>query len=325
MKRREFITLLGGAAAAWPLAAGAQQVRPVRVGYLGLTSIGAHAERLGALQAGLRDLGYVEGKSIVLEYRWAEGRYDLLNELAAELVRANVDVIVTHGTPGVLAAKHATSTIPIVIAAVGDAVASGLVTSISRPGGNVTGMTYFHPELAAKRLELVKEAVPTITKVGVLINPLNPMNEPILPEMKQAADALKVELLPLRATEPGNFEGAFTTAAAHAVGALVLLDDPVFTSHPQTLAQLAIRQRLPSSGFIESARAGGLLAYGVSFPEMWRHVATYIDKIAKGAKPADLPIELPTRFRTIVNLRTAKAIEVEVPTSLLLRADEVIE
>jgi putative ABC transport system substrate-binding protein len=324
MNRRAFITLLGGTAA-WPLAARAQQVRPVYVGYLGLTSTAAQAERLDALRAGLRDLGYIEGENIVIEYRWAEERYDRLNKLATELVRLNVDVIVTHATPGVLAAKQATTLIPIIMAATGDAVASGLVASISRPGGNVTGMTYFHPELAAKRLELVKEAMPTITKAGVLINPVNPMNEPILPAMKEAADALKVELLQLTATQPGDFERAFATAAERAVSALVLLDDPVFTAHAQTLAQLAIRHRLPSSGFTEFAPAGGLLAYGVSFPEMWRRAATYIDKIAKGTKPADLPIELPTRFRTIVNLRTAKAIGVEVPTSLLLRADEVVE
>ena len=326
MRRRDFITLLGGAAAAWPLTARGQQTGKVaRIGFLGLASAAGQITRVEALRAGLRDLGYVEGRDIVIEYRWAEGRYERLAELAAELVRLKVDVIVTGGTPGVLAAKQATMTIPIVMATSGDAVTSGLVSSIARPGGNVTGLTFFNPELAAKRLEMLKEVVPSLTDVAVLVNQGNPVNEAIMPTMKLVARPLNLELQEFAARGPGEFAGALSAMAERRVGALVVIDDTMLIVNAKAIADLAVKQRLPSSGFSEYAQAGGLMAYGVNFPDMFRRAATYVDKILKGAKPGDIPIERSTKFESIVNLKTAKAIGVAIPTSLLLRADEVIE
>jgi len=281
---------------------------------------------MNAFRAGLAALGYVEGKNIVIETRWLEGQnYDQLAQLAGQLVDRKVDVIVTHATPGVLAAKRATTTIPIVMAAVGDAVASGLVSSLARPGGNVTGMTFFGPELAAKRLELLKEAVPGLVRAGVLLNPVNPTNEPVLSAMKLTAQSLKLELSEFAVREPTDLEGAFAAMAAKPVAAFVIVEDPTLSYNAETEARLSLKYRFASCGFIEFAQAGGFVAYGVDFPNMWRHAATFVDKILKGAKPADLPVEQPTKFVTIVNLKTAKAIGLEVPTSLLLRADEVIE
>jgi putative ABC transport system substrate-binding protein len=327
MKRREFITLLGGAAAAWPLAARAQQPagKSFRIGFVGLPTADSLPKRPEAFRAGLRDLGYQEGRDIVIEYRWADEKYDRLPALLAELVRLNVDVIVTHGTPGVLAAKRATTTIPIVFATSGDALASGLVSSLTRPGGNVTGLTYFNPELSAKRLELLKEITPGLTDVGVLLNPVNPMNEPIIPAMKLTAQALKLELHQFGAREPAEFEGAFAAMAARRVGALVVLDDTTLIASASAVANLALQQRLPSIGWPDYAVVGGLMAYGVNFLDMFRRAATFVDKILKGAKPGDLPVEQATKFETIVNRKTAKAIGIDVSTSLLLRADEVIE
>jgi putative ABC transport system substrate-binding protein len=326
MKRRDFITLLGGAAVAWPLGASAQQPgKVIRIGFLGLTTAESLPKRPEAFRAGLRDLGYQEGRDIVIEYRWADEKYDRLPALLAELVRLNVDVIVTHGTPGVLAAKRATTTIPIVFATSGDALASGLVSSLTQPGGNVTGLTYFNPELAAKRLELLKEIMPGLTDVGVLLNPVNPMNEPIIPAMKLTAQALKLELHQFGAREPAEFEGAFAAMAARRVGALVVLDDTTLIASASAVANLALQQRLPSIGWPDYAVVGGLMAYGVNFLDMFRRAATFVDKILKGAKPGDLPVEQATKFETIVNRKTAKAIGIDVSTSLLLRADEVIE
>jgi putative tryptophan/tyrosine transport system substrate-binding protein len=326
VKRREAITLLGGAAVTWPLNARAQQADKVyRIGYLGASSAVAQANRLNAFRAGLAALGYVEGKNIVIETRWLEGQYDQLAELAAQLVNLKVDVIVTHATPGVLAAMRATTTIPIVIAAVGDAVASGFASSLARPGGNITGMTFFQPELAAKRLELLEEAIPGLAQAGVLFNPANPMYEPVVPAMKRTAQSLKMELSQFVVREPTDLEGAFAAMATKRVSAVVIVEDPMLVYNAAVSATLALKYRLATCGFLELAQAGGFVGYGVDFPDMWRHAATFVDKILKGAKPADLPVELPTKFATIVNLKTAKAIGIEVPTSLLLRADEVIE
>jgi ABC-type uncharacterized transport system substrate-binding protein len=326
MQRREFMTLLGGAAAAWPLVARAQpSTRFFRIGYLGLATAAAQAVRMDALRVGLSDLGYIDGRNTVFEYRWAEGLYERLPHLAMDLVRLDVDVIVTHGTPGVLAAKRATATIPIVMTATGDAVASGLVSSILRPGGNVTGITFFNPELAAKRLELLKEAVPGLAEVAILMNSTNPMNEPILPAMKQVGRALELTLIQSEIKEPNDLQGVFEAMTARRVGGLVILDDPVLVTNADSIARLALRHRLPSSGFTEFGPAGGLTAYGVSFPDLWRRSAAYVDKVLKGVKPADLPVERPTKFLTIVNLKTARALGIDMPTSVLLRADEVIE
>ena len=330
MRRRAFILALAGAAAAptilWPFAALAQQTKVARIGYLGLVSASWHAPRVNAFRAGLRDLGYVEGKDIVIEFRWAEGRYDRLPGLAEELVRLNVDVIVTHAAPGAFAAKQATSTIPIVITAIADLPAFGLVESLARPGGNLTGLSFFNAELTAKRLELLKELAPSLTRAAVLLNADNPAgSQLILRELEPTAKALKVELLPFEAREPGDFEGVFAAMISQQIGAAVLHEDPVLNANSKAIVDIVARHRLPTCGFPEFVAAGGLMAYGISFPEMDRRAAVFVDKILKGAKPANLPVERSTKFTTIVNLRTARAMGIDMPTSILLRADEVIE
>ena len=222
-------------------------------------------------------------------------------------------------------ARNATTTIPIVIAQTGDAVATGLVASLARPGGNVTGMTFFGPQLAAKRLELLKEAVPDLAQSGALIHPENPMGKPYLAAMKLAAQSLKLELSEFAVREPADLEGAFAAMVAKSVAAFVTIEEPVLIYNAAASAKLAIKYRLAGCGFVEFAQAGGFVGYGVDFPDMWRHAATFVDKILKGAKPADLPVEQPTKFLTVVNLKTAKAIGIETPASLLSRADQVIE
>jgi putative ABC transport system substrate-binding protein len=325
MRRREFITLLGGAAATWPVAAHAQQPSVFRIGFLGLPTADSLPKRPEAFRAGLRDLGYQEGRDFVIEYRWADGNYDRLPALLADLIRLKVDVIVTHGTPGVLAAKQATTTIPVVMAVVGDALGSGIVSSLARPGGNVTGLTFFNPELAAKRLELLKESLPGLTDVGILLNLANPINESILPEMSRFAQPLKLELHQFDVRAPTEFEGAFAAMAAKRVGAFVVIDDAMMISNAPAVAALALKQRLPSCGWPDFAVDGGLMAYGVDFPDMFRRAATFVDKIRKGAKPGDLPVERSTKFEIVVNLKTAKALSLTIPYNLLARADEVIE
>jgi putative ABC transport system substrate-binding protein len=326
MRRREFITLLGGAAT-WPLSARAQQpaAKIFRIGYLGLTTADSLPKRPEAFRAGLRDLGYQEGRDFVIEYRWADNNYDRLPTLLADLVRLNVDVIVTHGTPGSLAAKKATTKIPVVFAVVGDALGSGIVSSLARPEANVTGSTYFNPELAAKRLELLKEAMPGLTNVGILLNLANPMNEPILPKMSSVAKSLRLELHQFDVRAPTEFEEAFAAMAAKRVGALVVIDDPVLLSNAPALAALALKQRLPSCGWPDFAIDGGLMAYGVDFLILFRRAATFVDKILKGAKPSNLPVERATKFETIINLKTAKTLGLEIPYNLVARADDVIE
>jgi putative ABC transport system substrate-binding protein len=312
MRRREFITLLGGVAASWPVAARAQQSTKVyRIGFVSMLSADSLPQRLEAFRAGLREFGYQEGQNIVIEYRWADGQYERLPALFAEMVRLNVDVIVTHGTPGALAAKQVTKTIPIVMAVIADAEASGLVTSLARPGGNVTGLTIFIPELAAKRLELLKETLPGLTDVGVLLNRVNPANEPIVPAMRRTAEPLKLNLHQFGVRDAAEFEAAFTEMAAKRVGALVIIDDATLIANAPALAQIALQHRLPSIGWPGYAVAGGLLSYGINFPDMFRRAATFVDKILRGTKPTDLPVERATKFETIVNLKTAKALGLE--------------
>jgi putative tryptophan/tyrosine transport system substrate-binding protein len=323
MRRREFITLLGGAAA-WPLAARAQPAS-FRIGFVGLPTADSLPKRPEAFRTGLRDLGYQEGRNIVIEFRWADGQYERLPALFAELIQLNVDVIVTHGTPGGLAAKRATTTIPVVFATAGDAMSSGLVESLARPGGNVTGSTYFIPELSAKQLELLKEAIPGLTDVAILLNPANPMNEPVVPAMRMTAQSLKLTLHEFGVRGPADFSGAFAAMAERRVGAVVVIDDATLIANARMIATLASAQRLPSSGWPDFATAGGLIAYGVNYLDMFRRAATFVDKILRGTKPADIPVERATKFATVVNLRTAKALGIDMPTSLLLRADEVIE
>ena len=326
MRRREFLGALGGAAATWPVAARAQRAKVAHIGYLGLVSASWHTPRINAFRAGLRDLGYAEGKDIVIEFRWAEGRYDQLPALAAELVRLNVDVIVTHTVPGAIVAKRATSTIPIVITAASDLLAFGLVESLARPGGNLTGLSFFNAELVAKRLELLKELAPSLAKAAVLLNANNPTgNQLILRELEPTAKALKLELLTFEARGPGDFEGAFAAMISQQIGAAVLHEDPMLNANSKAIVDTLARHRLLACGFPEFAAAGGLMAYGINLPEMDRRAAVFVDKIFKGAKPADLPVERATKFMTIVNLRTARAMGIDIPTSILLRADEVIE
>jgi putative tryptophan/tyrosine transport system substrate-binding protein len=330
MRRREFIRLLGGAATAslaWSRVAFAQQptTKVFRIGFLGLPTADSLPKRPEAFRAGLRELGYREGRDFVIEYRWADGNYDQLPVLLNDLIRLKVDVIVTHGTPGVLAAKRATTTIPIVCAVVGDALASGVVSSLARPGGNVTGLTFFNPELAAKRLELLKEVLPDLTDVGILLNSANPINDPILPQMSSIARPLKLELHQFDARSPADFEAAFTAMVARRVGALVVIEDAMLISNASTVAALALKQRLPSCGWPDYAIGGGVMGYGVDFPDMFRHAATFVDKIIKGAKPGDLPFERATKFEIMVNLKTAKTLGLTIPYNLLVRANEVIE
>ena len=253
------------------------------------------------------------------------GRYERLPALFAELVRRNVNVIVTHGTPGILAAKQTTATIPIVMATSGDAEGSGLVASLARPGGNVTGLTFFNPELVAKRFELLKETLPGLTEVGLLLNPANPINEPIIPMVKPTAQALRLEVHPFGVRGPAEFNGAFAAMAAKRVGAVVIIDDAILIANAPVVASLALQHRLPSSGWPDYGLAGGLIGYGVDFPDMFRRAATFVDKILKGTKPIELPVERATKFETIVNLKTAKALGLDVSTATLLRADQVIE
>ncbi len=325
--RRKLIVALGACVLAAPLAAFAQQQGKVwRIGFLGTASASGFARRVEALKAGLRDLGYVEGKNLVIEFRWAEEKYERLPELAAELVRLKVDVIVTHGPIGSPAAKNATTTIPIVVTAVPDPVALGLVASLARPGGNVTGMASLSPEVAAKRLELLKDAFPRIRRVAVLLNPDSPSaSGPYFRPMEATAASLKLELHQFGARGPGEFESAFAAMAKRRVDAVVVLDDGMLAANVGAIAKLAAKMRLPSIGLGEFAEAGGLMAYGVNRLESFRRAATFVDKILKGAKPADLPVEQPTRFETVLNLKTAKALGIKISNSILVRADRVIE
>jgi putative ABC transport system substrate-binding protein len=325
--RRRFVIALGAGALAAPLAAYAQRpsAKTARVGYLGSTSAAGAASRVDALRAGLRELGHVEGKNLVMEFRWADDKYELLPRLAAELVSLKVDVIVTHGTPGIRAAKQATSKIPIVMAVAGDAVIAGLVANIARPEGNVTGSTFSNPELAAKRLEVLKDTIPRITRVAVLQNPDNPSMGPVLKEMERIAQPLKLELQEVGVRVPQELESAFSAMAAKRAEAVVLIEDAMLNSNIRKIAELAAKHKLPAIGLPELADAGGLMAYGVDIVQMFRRAAFFVDKIVKGAKVSDLPVERATNFELIVNRKVAKAIGVAIPQTVLLRASRVIE
>jgi putative tryptophan/tyrosine transport system substrate-binding protein len=322
--RRTFITLLGGAAIAWPLAARGQLPRQTyRIGFLGMTSYAQYGHQVDALRTGLRQLGYEEGRNTAIEYRWAEGRYDRLPELAAQLVKLNVNVIVTHSTPGARAAKEATSTIPIV-AVSGDPVALGLVASLRRPGGNLTGVAFFFAEICAKRVELIKEAIPSLTRIAVFVNPGNSVTSMMIEAMQRTASALKVEVVPLEVTARDDF-GAAVTMGARQAQALVTIEDPLITSSGTKIAELALQKKLPMIGFRPQAEAGALMEYGADLADLFYRSASFVDKILKGTAPADLPIERAVKFEVVVNLKSAKELGIELPTSLLIRADKVIE
>jgi putative ABC transport system substrate-binding protein len=326
VKRRQFITLLGGAAGAWPLAARAQQSAKVpRIGFLRFGPATANAGRVEALRLGLRQLGYVEGKNIIIEFRWAE-TVDQLPQLAAELVRINVDIIFAMSSTEVEPTRHATKTIPIVFATHADPVGLGHVASLARPGGNITGLTIILTDLVAKQLEIFKEAVPQATRIGVLFSPTAPSHRPALQAVETAGERLGVQLVMVPARTVEDFEGAFSTMSREHVGGFLVVASPLSQSHRASLADLALKHRLPGMfGAKESVEAGGLMSYAADFNDMIQHAATYIDKILKGTKPADLPVEQPTKFDLVINLTTAKALGLKIPESFLLRADEVIE
>jgi len=327
VERRTFIRTLAGAALAAPLATEAQRqpATMYRIGFLGSTSPSDFASRVEALRAGLRDLGYIEGKNIVIEFRWADGHLDVLRELAAELVRLKVDVLVVHSNTVARVARQATTTIPIVMVIGADAVATGLVESLARPGGNLTGSTILTPEIEAKRLALLKEAVPHIARVAIVVRRGSPDTGPILRPTETAARSLGVALRVSEVLGPNEFAGAFATMAAEGVDGIAVIDDAMLITNSQAIADLAARHRLPSTGFRELAEAGGLIGYGVDALEIFRHAALFVDKILKGAKPSDLPIEQAAKFRLTINLKTAKALGLAIPQPVLVRADEVIQ
>ena len=308
-----------------PLAAEAQQpAKAHRIGVLSpSTALPSNQE---AFRQGLRELGYIDGKNFVLERRSAEGRLDRLPELARELVRLKVDVIVAGSTPGALAAKNATGTVPIVVVLTGDPVASRLVASLARPGGNLTGVTTLSKELSAKQLEVLKEAVPRVTRVALLFNPANPDTEPAVKRAVATAGVLGMKHHVLEVRDPNEIDNAFAAMSKERAGALFVVTDPMLTSHRTRIVGLAAKSRLPAMyGNREFVDDGGLMFYGASLHDMYHRAATYVDKILKGAKPADLPVEQPTKYALVINLKTAKALELTIPPSLLLRADQVIE
>jgi putative ABC transport system substrate-binding protein len=327
MKRREFITLLGGAAAL-PMAARAQQPAMPVIGFLGSASPHPWVGRLRAFRQGLSETGYVEGKNVAIEYRWAEGQNDRLPAMAADLVRGQVTVIAAPGsTPAALAARAATTTTPIVFEIVTDPVELGLIASLARPGGNVTGVTSLNAEVGPKRLELLHEIVPTATIVALLVNPTNPtLAESTTKALQAAARILGVQLHVLHASTDQDLDTVFATAGQLRVGALMIGADPFFTSRLEQLAALGLRHALPTAyQFREFAAAGGLVSYGTSLTDTFRLAGIYTGRILNGEKPADLPVQQSTKVELILNLKTARALGVTVPLPLLGRADEVIE
>ena len=313
------VTLIGA-----PVGAAAQPSGSVhRIGFLGGATPSGYADLVEAFRLGLQDHGYVEGRNVAIDFRWADGKYDRLSRLAAELVKLRVDIIVTQGTPAALAAKRATATIPIVMAIVGNPVETGIVTSLARPGGNITGSSFFWADLSAKRLELQKELLPRLAQAGVLMNPDNPAMPSLLRAMDERGRALNVKVKPINARRLEELD-AVLDAARTQIDALIVVDDGLFVANARRIADLAVRSRLPSIGFREYCLAGGLLAYGVDFPVIWRQAAVLVDRIFKGTKPADIPIQQATRFETLVNLKTASALGLDVPPSVLARADEII-
>jgi putative ABC transport system substrate-binding protein len=326
MRRREFIGSLIGTAVAWPLTVRAQQAKIPVIGYLSPGSPEFGIGLLTAFRRGLNETGYVEGKNIVIEYRSAEGNYDRLPELAAELVRLKPDVLVTSATPATLAAKQATTTIPIVMIDVGDPVGSGIVASFAHPGGNITGLSDLSLELYGKRLELLKNAFPQIRHVAFLFNPANLSYRTIFKAVEIVARSLNVEVRPYEVRLPNEFENAFSTMVERRVDAAVVTDaDPMFADNLKAIAVLAEKHQLPTAGGKDFAEAGGLIGYGVDHFEENRRAIIFVDKILKGAEPGDLPIEQAIKFQFIINLKTAKALGLTIPPSTMVRADEAIE
>jgi putative ABC transport system substrate-binding protein len=325
IRRREFITLLGSAAS-WPLAARAQQAMPV-IGFVSGGAPDTFGYLVSAFRQGLNDVGYVEGRNVAIEFRWAEGHYDRLPTLLADLVQRQVNVLAATTTPGALAAKGATSSIPIVFATDGDPVQLGLVASLSRPGGNVTGATQLNVEVAPKRLELARELIPAAGTIALLVNPSNPLAQPVVRDSQAAARILRVALHVLEARNEGEFDAAFKAATdTHADALVIASADPLFGSRAEQLGAMALHHRMPTiHQFRRFVVAGGLASYGGSFFDSYRQVGVYTGRILKGEKPADLPVQQSTKVELILNVKAASVLGVDIPRTLLARADEVIE
>jgi putative ABC transport system substrate-binding protein len=325
-RRRFLLTALGGAFAA-PLVAEAQPAGQMwRIGFLGAGTPTGWKAGVDAVRFGLRDLGYVEGRNMTMEYRWADNRYERIPELAAELVRLNPDVIITHGTPCTLALKRATQTIPIVISIIGNPIESGAVSSLARPGGNLTGSSFFSAEVTAKRLEILKTAQPLLRRAGVLTNFQNVAMVSGKAAIEPMAQALKVEVQFIDVPTPKDLDAALAVAKARSEGVLVADEQVVSTDDSaRHIAEFTLKHRVPSIGPIHYAPLGGLIGFGVAWADVVRGSMVFVDKILKGAKPADLPIQRATKFELVINLKTAKALGLTIPPSLLARADQVIE
>ncbi len=327
MRRREFITVVGGAAAAWPLSARAQQPAMPVVGFLNIASPRAFAGFVAAFHRGLNAGGYVEGRNVAIEYRWAEGDFDRLREQAADLVRRHVAVIVaTGGTTTALLAKNATATIPVLFISGANPVDEGLATSFSRPEGNATGVSVYTSELVGKRLQLLRELLPRGAMVALLGNPTGVVHKRETKDLEQAADAAGLQLLILEVTAESGFEAAFASVLQQRAGGLFVSADAFFTSKRDQIIEFAARHRLPAAyPWREYALAGGLMSYGASIPDAYRLIGDYAARILKGANPGDLPVQQPTTFDLVLNVKTAKALGLQIPATLLARADEVIE
>jgi len=328
LKRRQFLFSAGALLATAHRSFAQQPVKGVpRVGFLGAATEAGYAARISALREGFRALGYEEGRNLVIEFRWAEGRYERLPDLAADLVRSKPDVIVTHAGPPTLAAKRATAAnpIPIVMTNVGDAVANGIVTDLARPGGNITGDTFFLPEFVAKRIELLKEAVPEVRRLGVVANPSNPLTAQYLETAHSVARSLRVTSQGFEMRDARDLDGIFASMTAKRVEAVALIEDANIIANFGRIAGLALQRRWPSIGFVDYADAGGLLGYGMDYLALYRRVAVFVDKILKGARPGDIPIERPTRFEFAINMKTAKALAFTAPEATRLRLTRAIE
>jgi putative tryptophan/tyrosine transport system substrate-binding protein len=327
MKRREFILALGGAAAGWPFAARAQQATKVyRIGFMGNSTAALEANLVGPFRDALREFGYEEGRNIAIEYRWAEGHYERFPALVAELIAQKVDVIVTAGTPATLAVKAATTSVPLVMVAVGDPVGTGIVASLGRPGGNITGLSSIAPELEGKRLELLRELIPNLSHIAVLSNPANLFHVASLKQARVAAELLRIRVQSVEVRASEEIDGALAALARERPGALLILADRVFLHDRKRLMDFATQNRIPGVyAYRELVEAGGLMSFGPNYADMHRRAANYVNKILKGSKPADLPVEQPTKFELFVNVKAAKAMGLTIPESFLLRADEVIE
>ena len=326
IKRRKLMLTLGAMSLNPSFAWAQQSVRMARIGILGATSASGFATRWEALRAGLRELGYIEGKNISIDYRWADGKFERLPELAKELVNLKIDVLITHGIPGTTAAKRATATIPIVMATVTDPVATGLVANLAQPGGNVTGMAFFAPELSAKRLELLKETNPRVAQVAVLLNPDNPMfSQTMLKAMEVTAKALNLRLYPFEARASSDYDAVISAIANQRVDALAVLEEITLNANAAVISTSAKKYQLKSIGNKEFAEAGGLIGYGANSHDLFRRAGGLVAKILKGAKPGELPVEQATTFELVVNMKTANLLGIKIPNPILLQATKILD